>query len=418
MNNPLAPGDPEKPWRDTYKRLVALDREWEKPRFRKAAIAELHRFLSERCAHVPHLGDLVRLVRESMTRQDLFALMVPCERELKRVKVTDVEILSQDLQAPSPAAPKLPLTVIADNFRSAINVGTLFRVSDCFGIEEALLCGYTPDPSDGRAKAAALGAENWVPWRRFPRTLDAVRAVQARNLPVRFRKAAIAELHRFLSERCAHVPHLGDLVRLVRESMTRQDLFALMVPCERELKRVKVTDVEILSQDLQAPSPAAPKLPLTVIADNFRSAINVGTLFRVSDCFGIEEALLCGYTPDPSDGRAKAAALGAENWVPWRRFPRTLDAVRAVQARNLPVIALETVEGAPTLEQWKWSFPCAIALGSERFGLDAEVIQACDGVMRIPMYGRKNSLNVVMAFTLVAHAARQAFQASGATSSL
>ena len=234
----------------------------------------------------------------------------------------------------------------------------------------------------------------------------------------RFRKAAIAELHRFLSERCAHVPHLGDLVRLVRESMTRQDLFALMVPCERELKRVKVTDVEILSQDLQAPSPAAPKLPLTVIADNFRSAINVGTLFRVSDCFGIEEALLCGYTPDPSDGRAKAAALGAENWVPWRRFPRTLDAVRAVQARNLPVIALETVEGAPTLEQWKWSFPCAIALGSERFGLDAEVIQACDGVMRIPMYGRKNSLNVVMAFTLVAHAARQAFQASGATSSL
>jgi tRNA G18 (ribose-2'-O)-methylase SpoU len=91
---------------------------------------------------------------------------------------------------------------------------------------------------------------------------------------------------------------------------------------------------------------------------------------------------------------------------------RTLDAVRAVQARGIPVIALETVEGAPTLEAWKWQFPCAIALGSERFGLDADVVQACDGVMRIPMYGRKNSLNVVMAFTLVAHAARQAFQAS------
>ena len=228
----------------------------------------------------------------------------------------------------------------------------------------------------------------------------------------RFRKVAIADLHRFLTERCAHVPHLGDLVRLVRETMTRQDLFAMIVPCERELKRVKVTDVEILSHDLTEPQPDHPRMPLTVIADNFRSAINVGTLFRVSDCFGIEEAILCGYTPDPSDGRAKAAALGAENWVPWSRVPRTLDAVRAVQARGIPVIALETVEGAPTLEAWQWQFPCAIALGSERFGLDADVVQACDGVMRIPMYGRKNSLNVVMAFTLVAHAARQAFQAS------
>lgn len=226
----------------------------------------------------------------------------------------------------------------------------------------------------------------------------------------RFRKAAIADLHRFLTERCAQIPHLGDLVRLVRESMTRQDLFALMVPCERELKRVKITDVEILSTDLSEAMPQFPQLPLTVIADNFRSAINVGTLFRVSDCFGIQEAMLCGYTPDPSDGRAKAAALGAENWVKWSRFPRTLDAVRAVQAQGIPVIALETVAGAPTLEAWQWQFPCAVALGSERFGLDADVVQACDGVMRIPMYGRKNSLNVVMAFTLVAHAARQAFQ--------
>lgn len=252
------------------------------------------------------------------------------------------------------------------------------------------------------------GKQDWEkPWRDTYKRLVALDQQWEKE---RFRKAAIADLHRFLTERCQHVPHLGDLVRLVRETMTRQDLFALMAPCERELKRVKITDVEILTQDRDVVPETHPTLPLTVIADQFRSAINVGTLFRVSDCFGIEEAILCGYTPDPSDGRAKAAALGAENWVKWSRFPRTLDAVRAVQARGIPVIALETVEGATTLEDWQWQFPCAIVLGSERFGLDADVVQACDGVMRIPMYGHKNSLNVVMAFTLVAHAARQAFQ--------
>lgn len=249
------------------------------------------------------------------------------------------------------------------------------------------------------------------PWRDTYKRLIALERDWEKE---RFRKAAIADLRRFLLERCAGVPHLADLARLARESMTRQDLFAMIVPCERELKRVKVTDVEILTQDLPTAATIAPKMPLTVIADNFRSAINVGTLFRVSDCFGIEEALLCGYTPDPSDGRAKAAALGAETWVKWSRFSRTLDAVRALQTKGIPVIALETVEDAPVLETWQWQFPCAIALGSERFGLDADVIQACDGVMRIPMFGHKNSLNVVMAFTLVAHAARTAFEQSAA----
>lgn len=230
----------------------------------------------------------------------------------------------------------------------------------------------------------------------------------------RFRAAAIKALRAFLGTRCAGVPHLAPLARLAREGMTRQDLFALIVPCERALRRTKVTDADILSADLPPDVEPAPKMPLTVIADNFRSAINVGTLFRVCDCFGVQEAVLCGYTPSPDDGRAKQAALGAEAWVPWSHAARTLEAVRAKQVKGVRVIALETVAGAPTLETWRWAFPCAVALGSERFGLGPDVVRACDAVMRIPMYGRKNSLNVVMAFTLVAHAARQAWETGSA----
>ncbi len=228
----------------------------------------------------------------------------------------------------------------------------------------------------------------------------------------RFRMACIARLRQYLLNRCEGVAHLGDLVRLVRPEMTLQDLYALLVPCERVLKRIKVTDVEILSADRGDAAAVAERLPLTVVADHFRSAINVGTLFRVCDCFGVESAVLCGYTPSPDDGRAKQAALGAEAWVPWRRAGRTLEAVREEQARGRQVIALETVPSAVPLEAWTWRFPCSVVLGSERFGLDAEVVKACDAVMRIPMFGHKNSLNVVMAFTLVAHAARTAFQAA------
>lgn len=226
----------------------------------------------------------------------------------------------------------------------------------------------------------------------------------------RFRAAALKDLHRFMTERCADVPHLGPLVRLVRPEMTRRDLFALLVPCERELKRVKITDTEILSADLPAGVTPAGKMPLTVVADNFRSAVNVGTLFRVCDCFGVRDAVLCGYTPSPDDGRAKASALGSENWVPWTRFDRTLSAVHALREKGLRTVALETVEGASPLEDWEWPFPCAVFLGSERFGLDADVVEACDACVRIPVFGRKNSLNVVTAFSIVAYKARMAFE--------
>ncbi len=246
------------------------------------------------------------------------------------------------------------------------------------------------------------------PWRD---TYKRLVALDAQWEKPRFRAAEIEALRQFLLTRCGDVPHLAPLVRLVRQEMTRQDLFAFLVACERTLKRVKVTDTEILSTDkAEVPSTAQRKMPLVVVADNFRSAINVGTLFRVSECFGVEEVALCGYTPSPDDGRAKQSALGAENWVPYRRFERTLDAVHAFKAHGIQTVALETVEGATPLEEWQWQFPCALFLGSERFGLDADVVEACDACIRIPMFGRKNSLNVVTALSIVAYAARMAFE--------
>ncbi|MEG1479869.1 MAG: TrmH family RNA methyltransferase [Kiritimatiellia bacterium] len=251
-----------------------------------------------------------------------------------------------------------------------------------------------------------MDVDSEKPWRDVYKQLCALEAQWEKP---RFRLAAINALQTFFLTHCASVPHLGALVRLVRPTMTRQDLFSLLVPCERVLHRVKITDTEILTHDLSADQLPAIALPLTVIVDNFRSAMNVGSLFRASDCFGISEVILCGYTPAPDDGRAKIAALGTEAWVPWSRTEHTVDAVRAAQQRGIQVVALETVAHAPTLETWQWTFPCAVVVGSERFGLDAAVVNACDACLRIPLYGRKNSLNVVMAFTLAAHAARQAF---------
>jgi tRNA(Leu) C34 or U34 (ribose-2'-O)-methylase TrmL len=207
------------------------------------------------------------------------------------------------------------------------------------------------------------------------------------------------------------LPRLAHLARLLAPDFTRQQLWCALVPVEREVARCKITDVDILDSDLPPALPRhAPLLPLTVVADSLRSAFNLGGLFRTAECFGVSEVVLCGYTPVPELPQAARAALGAEKLVPWRQVEDIREALAGLKAAGARCLALETVSGAPDIAEFAWPFPCALVLGNERFGLDAGVLAACDGIVRIPLYGRKNSLNVVSAFAVAAHEIRRQFE--------
>lgn len=197
------------------------------------------------------------------------------------------------------------------------------------------------------------------------------------------------------------LPRLAGLARLLTPGLTRCQFWSTLVPVERAVARSKVTDVEILDADWPTDhAPAAPLLPLTVVADSIRSAFNLGGLFRTAECFGVRELVLCGYTPLPDQPQVVRAALGTERLVAWRHAGGIREAVAGLQKDGVPCIALETVEGAPAIDAFDWTFPCALIVGNERFGLDPDVVQACDGIVRIPLFGRKNSLNVVTALAV------------------
>jgi tRNA G18 (ribose-2'-O)-methylase SpoU len=212
----------------------------------------------------------------------------------------------------------------------------------------------------------------------------------------------------------AALPHLARLARLLSPDLTRQQFWCVLVPVEREVARCKITDVDILDADLPPEQPLpAPPMPLTVVVDSIRSAFNLGGLFRTAEGFGVSELVLCGYTPLPDQAQAARAALGAERLVPWRHAENIRDALGGLKAAGVRCLALETVAGAQDLAAFAWPFPCALVLGNERFGLDAEVLAACDGIVRIPLYGRKNSLNVVTAFAVAAYEIRRQFERTG-----
>lgn len=213
------------------------------------------------------------------------------------------------------------------------------------------------------------------------------------------------------------LPRLAALARLLTPTMTRQQFWSVLVPVEREVAQVKITDIDILDSDLPDTSeaPAHPSMPLTVVLDSIRSAFNVGGIFRSAECFGVQEIVLCGYTPLPDQPQVAKAALGTEQRVSWRYEEDILTAIHHLKTSGITCYALETVANAPDVADTKWTFPAALILGNERFGLNPEVIDACDAIVRIPLFGLKNSLNVVSAFSITAWTIRSRWMGITAT---
>jgi len=146
----------------------------------------------------------------------------------------------------------------------------------------------------------------------------------------------------------------------------------------------------------------ADKKPLLVVMDNIRSMHNVGSVFRTADAFLISGICLCGFTPQPPHRDIHKTALGATDSVDWLYYENTVDAVLALKARGYKVLAIEQTEGSILLNDYKHTnVPTAFVFGNEVDGVSDEVLQVCDGVIEIPQWGMKHSLNISVAAAVV-----------------
>ena len=204
-----------------------------------------------------------------------------------------------------------------------------------------------------------------------------------------------------------------DLARLafhardLAPQMTARHLAAILVPFER-LNGRSLRDDEFMVTSKDAGADRVRDVaPLTVIADNLRSAFNVGAIFRTAEAFGAERVILTGYTPTPDDEKTARTSLGAAESIAWETEPKVKRAIQNLRADGYQIVALETSQSAIDLEDFEWPEKTALLLGNERFGHDVEVLKQADHLVRIPMYGRKNSLNVGIAFGIAAQAWRE-----------
>jgi tRNA G18 (ribose-2'-O)-methylase SpoU len=145
------------------------------------------------------------------------------------------------------------------------------------------------------------------------------------------------------------------------------------------------------------------KAPIVIVLDNIRSLNNVGSVFRTSDCFSVEKIFLCGITATPPHRDIHKTAIGATESVEWEHVESTLDVVERLKKEGWRTYAIEQTENSEMLHEIhpKDGDKIAIIMGNEVDGVQQEVINSCDGVIEIPQFGTKHSLNISVCTGLV-----------------
>jgi 23S rRNA (guanosine2251-2'-O)-methyltransferase len=149
------------------------------------------------------------------------------------------------------------------------------------------------------------------------------------------------------------------------------------------------------------------KTPITIVLDDVRSALNVGSAFRTADAFACSEMILCGFTAQPPHREILKTALGSTDSVAWRHFQETDAAIATLIEEGYTIIAIEQAENPVYLQDIediikpKMEGKYALIFGNEVEGVSENAMKSADFIVEIPQFGTKHSLNIAVTVGIV-----------------
>lgn len=140
---------------------------------------------------------------------------------------------------------------------------------------------------------------------------------------------------------------------------------------------------------------------------------NAGTVIRVADAAGADAVILAGQTVDPHNGKCVRASAGSLFHLPIARVGDAAQLPTELRAAGLRVLAADGTADASVDDLPPEPDPTAWLFGSEAHGLPDAVRRAADRVLRVPIYGAAESLNLATASAVCLYASARAQRVSG-----
>jgi 23S rRNA (guanosine2251-2'-O)-methyltransferase len=140
------------------------------------------------------------------------------------------------------------------------------------------------------------------------------------------------------------------------------------------------------------------------VLDGVEDPRNLGAIIRTAECAGIHGLFISERRAVGLTETVAKAAAGAVEHVPVARVTNLARLIEQLKERNVWTIGTAP-EAGTIYTEWDWTRASALVLGGEGPGLHRLVRERCDALVRIPVSGRIESLNVSVAAGVVLYEA-------------
>ncbi|GIW62937.1 MAG: hypothetical protein KatS3mg090_0763 [Patescibacteria group bacterium] len=143
--------------------------------------------------------------------------------------------------------------------------------------------------------------------------------------------------------------------------------------------------------------------PIYFILDSVYDTYNTGSFFRLAEALGIKKIYLTGQMETPPNIKIKRAAVGTDKLIDWEYKKDIKKLITDLKKNNFQIIAIEQTKDSTDYREISYKFPLALVLGNETKGVNQAVLNYCDYIAEIPMYGVNKSLNVLVSASVVGY---------------
>ena len=141
--------------------------------------------------------------------------------------------------------------------------------------------------------------------------------------------------------------------------------------------------------------------PIILVSDNVSHAANLGSLFRAADAFGISHLILGGKTVELGRKFIKASR-STEQSISFEQAENIVEKIKDLKSKNYLIVGLEITDKSLKISDLilPKNSKIVLVIGNEKHGISTPILEICNHIVHIEMYGQNSSMNVIQATSI------------------
>jgi 23S rRNA (guanosine2251-2'-O)-methyltransferase len=152
--------------------------------------------------------------------------------------------------------------------------------------------------------------------------------------------------------------------------------------------------------------------PLILILDGITDPNNLGSIIRAAECAGVHGIVLPKRRSASLSPVVAKVAAGAAEHIPISKVTNLTRVINDLKKSGFWIVGAD-MQGETIYYEYDYIQPTAVVIGSEGNGISRLVRENCDAMIRIPLYGKINSLNAATAAALIVFQAARKREEAG-----